>query len=271
MKVWKKLLLGTVAAFGISTSASSAIVTDFVFMVDESGSMGGVQNNLKSNIPLFASLMSAGGIDARYALVGFGASNPAPRLLTDLTDPTSFQTAAQGLLINGGTEPGFTATAFALNQLDNQTSTISFRNNALKNLVIFSDEDNDGIGATVNSGTVIGTTSQLLVDGLIKDANALFNAVVSGGGASTGLSGYAPLATGNGGQVFSLSTFASSDTATVQQFVNDFAAAKLQEIQDFCDLNPNDPACTGGQVPVPGTLLLLGLGLIGLRVRQMMA
>jgi hypothetical protein len=35
---------------------------------------------------------------------------------------------------------------------------------------------------------------------------------------------------------------------------------------DFCEQNPNDPACIGGSVPTPATIGLIGLGLLGLRL-----
>lgn len=37
---------------------------------------------------------------------------------------------------------------------------------------------------------------------------------------------------------------------------------------DRCDANPNDPLCVSVNVPVPSTLLILGLGLLALRVSR---
>jgi hypothetical protein len=254
--------LGFAAALGTAPSAQSAILTDIIMIVDESGSMGNVQANLRNNIGLFASILSAGGIDAQYGLVGYGSNTIVPRMLTDLTDPTSFATAAQGLLINGGIEPGYTATAFALNQLDNQSSLFSFRANAVKNIIIFTDEPSNG--DTIARGTVGGfAVTYATVDSLLTNANALFNAVLRG---TSTINSYSGLATAHGGNVYDLNGLNTTDQTVVSAFVDAFARSKLQEIIDFCTANPNDPACQGGpgQVSEPGALALLGIGLMGL-------
>lgn len=275
MKNWKKFVTGAVAALGISSGASAAIITDFVFIVDESGSMSTVQSNLQANIPEFAQILSDGGVDAQYALVGYGSSGVVPRLLSDLTDPASLQTAAANLVIDGGIEDGYAATGFALNALDGQTDLISFREDSIINLVIFTDEDADvGDGGT-SGGNILDYAA---TNTLVGDNGALFNAVVNSSAAdstdfSFGINGYRELAENNGGQVFDLSAFAGFDQAAIEQFVDDFANAKLQEtIIAFCDRpeNANAPQCTG-QVPVPGTLFLFGLGLVGLGARRALA
>ncbi len=263
MKI-KKLAVATalaVVASGFGVAANAAIIkTDIVMIVDESGSMGTVQANLRNNIGLFASILSAGGVDAQYGLVGYGNSSVVPRMLTNLTTPTAFATAAQGLQISGGTEPGYIATAFALNVLDGQTSLFNFRGDAIKNFILFTDEPSNG--DTAARGTVGGSAVTLTtVDGLLTNANALFNAVLSG---TSTITSYSSLATNHSGAVFALSGLNTTDQTVVQDFVTTFANAKLQETLDFCDLNPNDPACQGGTVPEPASLGLLGLGLFGL-------
>lgn len=84
------------AAAAIAPVHAAPILSDIVFVVDESGSMGTVQANLRANIGLFASILTGTGqVDAQYGLVGYGDRAIVPRMVTDLTDPTSFATAAQ--------------------------------------------------------------------------------------------------------------------------------------------------------------------------------
>lgn len=243
----------------VGTAQAAPIKTDIIMIVDESGSMGNVQANLRTNIGLFASILSSSGIDARYGLVGYGSSGVVPRMLTDLTTADAFATAALGLLTNGGTEPGYTASAFALNGLDGQTPTFSFRNDAVKNLIIYTDEPSNGDTASRGAigGAAVNATN---LDALIKSERALYNAVLRG---TSTENSYRDLATGNGGQVFSLADLGSSDPQEVEDFVVAFARAKAQETIEFCELNPNDPACQN-VVSAPGTLALAGLGLFGL-------
>ncbi|WP_207540455.1 vWA domain-containing protein [Sabulicella rubraurantiaca] len=264
----RKILAAPLAALACliaSVSNAAPIRTDIVFVVDESGSMGGVQANLRNNIAAFANILSAGGVDARYALVGYGDSNVVPRLISNVTDASSFATAAQGLRTNGGTEPGYSAIAFALNGLDNQSSTLNFRANSLTNIILITDEPSIGDACTVSRPLCVNAAAvtAAVADSLLKSRQALLNSVLSN---SDTIAAYGNLTTSNGGQVFDLSQFGSPNQQVVQQFVTTFANAKLQEIVDTCQTNPNLPGCNpnGTPVPAPGGLLLLIGGLAGL-------
>ena len=257
------LLSGSLMGLGLSAQAAP-IRTDIIMIVDETGSMGNVQTNLRSNIGLFASILSGGGlVDAQYGLVGYGSSSTVPRMLTDLTDPAGFASAAAGLRTNGSVELGYTASAFALNELDGQSSLFSFRPDALINLIIFTDDRSNG--DTVSRGAVGGSAvTESILDELIKDNNALYNAVLRG---SLAINSFSALATGNHGQVFDLNALNSSDQAVVESFVTAFASAKLNETIDFCTANPTAPGCQPtdpSQVPEPGILALVALGMVSL-------
>lgn len=243
------------AALGASSASHALIQSDIVFMVDESGSMSNVQTNLRNNIGTFASILAAGGLDVRFALVGYGSSTVAPHVLTDFTNATNFAAAALGLVINGGTEPGYTATAFSLNAFGG--THLNYRTNAVKNLMIFTDEASNGDTAARGGGTA---WTEALVDAQLTANNALFNAITRSGA----ITSYDDLASNHGGQTFDLNGLNTTDQSVVSAFVQTFASAKLQETIDFCTANPTAPECRGSSVPEPGSLALLGLALAGL-------
>ncbi len=262
-KFFSGLILGTAVA--VSPAHAAPILSDIVFVVDESGSMGNVQANLRTNIGLFASILTGTGqVNAQYGLVGYGSGSPAPRLITDFTDATNFSTAAQGLVTNGASEPGYTATAFALNGLDGQSSLFSFRNNAVKNIIILTDEPSNG--DFIRRGSVGGqAVSESVLDGLLTSNNALYNGVLRN---NSTIASYQQLISDHGGTVFDLNLFNTTDQTIVQNFVTDFANKKLQETLDFCQLNPTDPACQpSASVPDPYSFALIGLVLFVLVLR----
>lgn len=259
-KIIKKILTITALCGMVNSASAGLIKTDIVMIVDESGSMSTVQTNLVNNIGLFASILAAGGVDAQFALVGYGSSSSTSgsnyiRSLTDFVNATDFALAAANLVASGGTEPAFDASAFALNALTNESGNFTFRNDAVKNLIIYTDEPSNGDSEYDYAST----------DALIKSNNALYNAVLQGNSAINSLGG---LATGNGGQVFDLLGLNTTDQSVVTAFVETFANAKLQETLDFCTLNPSDPACVSVGVPEPASLAIFALGLMGLAGRR---
>ncbi len=114
---------------------------DFIFIVDESGSMAGEQSFLQVQIPsLNAGLQERNITDNRFGLVGFGASNPSPRSVSVngglFGTAEQFAAAADTLIVNGATEDGYAGLIFALDNYE-------FRPGVLPVLVLVTDEDRD--------------------------------------------------------------------------------------------------------------------------------
>lgn len=263
MKSFTKLIAAGVAAVSTVVSAHAAVIqTDIVFIVDETGSMSNVQANVRNNIGLFSSILAAGGVQARFALVGFGYTGGTAademRILSDFTDATGFATAAQNLQSYGGPEPGLAATAYTLGQVDGQTDFLSY-NGSLKNLIIISDTSSNGDYEYPVGGA---TPTETMIDQLLTDANALYNGILSGGAVYS----YDTPIANHGGTIFDLNTFNTTDQTIIEQFVTDFANVKLQEVIDFCTANPTAPECRPVETSEPGMIGLFGLGLMGLGV-----
>jgi len=130
-----------VAAPVLSSLSGAVRSADFIFVVDESGSMSGEQNFLEEQVPsLEAGLVGASVTGSRYALVGFGSGNPEPRPFTvgagQFGTAAEFQTAAKTLETSGGTEDGYAGIAYTL-------ANYKFRSGVLPVIVLVTDEDRD--------------------------------------------------------------------------------------------------------------------------------
>lgn len=168
-------LTGALAlGLAVTPSALGASFADFVFVVDESGSMYGEHSWLRSVVgDLDASLQAKGlGIGSesnRYGLVGFGNGYGGNLGRTvsvggDLFGNASqLATATNFLTTSGWFEDGYSAIDYALNNY-------SFRNGAAVNFVLITDEDRDIGDRSLNFNSILSG---------LQAKNALLNVVVN--------------------------------------------------------------------------------------------
>lgn len=268
----------------VAGHALAADYADIVFIVDESGSMSGEHAWLPGMAAaLESNLISASvgnGTDAadynRYALVGYGRSNPTA--ITHFLGGNQWGTAADlvnpnpSLATSGGTEDGWQAIDYFF---DNYTT----RGSAALNVILVTDEDRDkldssltynailaalqgknallnvAVNATFTPSGSLGVDSEgiaYLADGSGGFTSALGGAYSSGFG--TTKADYIDLAWATGGAAWDLNKLRLGGL-TAQSFTKAFVDIKVAEI---IIQPPTD------EVPEPATMLLFGTGLIGL-------
>lgn len=247
-----------VAMFSATTCVQAADV-NIVALVDESGSMSGEHTFLGTFIPQVESdLLSLGGLTSSYSLIGYGASNPAPHEFTvgmgQFGTAAEFVTASGSLVTNGGTEDGYAAIKFALDNL-------TFDAGASVAFVLVTDEDRDNTDATLdyasilallqgqnialtgilnqsmtdaNSNTALGTDG---TDSFVADGNGGFvqTAGINYGSAfGTTNADYTQLSLATGGCVADLNQLRAGGT-TAQSFSGAFLNCLTAAIQEQVD------------------------------------
>lgn len=126
-------------------------LADFVFLIDNSGSMIEEQQAVKDNLKAFVDSLVARKIDFRLGAVRFGqaANSGGPILMNNgsLTgDPTFFKTLLDQMTIDGGFEPGIEAVLQG-------ASGFSFRPGSQRHFLLITDEDSDGGNLTTAINT----------------------------------------------------------------------------------------------------------------------
>lgn len=226
---------------------------------------------------LDAALAAAGVTSRNYGLIGFGSSGA--RIyggyvggVTSLTTAAAVKAATSSLETSGGTEDGYQALDFALNNY-NLTSQA-------RNFILISDEDRDNMKASLTASSMASALSannailnavvdNSLYDGAnnaaigvtskgeayIADGSGGFQKAaggVIGHGMGTTTQDYANLATASGGAVWDLKLLRAGGL-TATSFTNAFIDGKVREIEGQIPT-----------VPVPAPALMLVSGLFGL-------
>lgn len=159
---------------------------DIVFLMDNSGSMGGEINAVRNNVFSFVDALDASGVNYNLGLTRFGqsgGSNPLVEENGQLTGDADYfkNTIWQRNFASGGYEPSHLA-------ITQSASTFNFRPGAQRIFILITDENSDG-----------STTQQQALNALTSSSTTLYVLTTSGL-----FNYYGPLASGTNGQLYNI-------------------------------------------------------------------
>jgi len=161
-------------------------ILDFIFLIDNSGSMGPEQQQVKDNVSAFVDSLAKRQIDFRLGLVRFGQSlNGGQPIAVNngvLTgDINVFKSWLNLLTIDGGFEPGIAAVFTG-------ATGFGFRPGSQRHFLLITDEDSDGgdLAQTITTCQNNGITVHAAVDCNFGASQADYCAATSIRGATGG-------------------------------------------------------------------------------------
>lgn len=150
------VLAGAVIALTTSGANAQIAQTDIIFIVDESGSMGGEHTFLPGFVTNLDTTLAGRGVTQRnFGLAGFGGGGPGNLGRTFnvgaglLGTAAEFGTAAGNLVLTGAFEDGFSAVNFALNNYPAAAPGAS------RTFVLVTDEDRDNGNNALTAQTMV--------------------------------------------------------------------------------------------------------------------
>jgi hypothetical protein len=243
MLVFKRFAVvgAVVLALGLGGAASAATIdADLMFVVDGSGSMGDDFTELGLGMTTFVNALQADSRigSVRVGLVRYSLNQLLQINLTD--DLTVFDGLSRGKG-NFATENPLHAVDFAVTN-----SAISYRPDAVKTVILITDEEGDDWNSYSNAFGSGGSALVALLDDL-----GFLNNVIHNPGKRGSTENYSQIALPYGA-LFDIMDF----RANPMNFLTSFAAVKVQE---FVDVREQE-ALSAVPLPAGGWLLLGGLG-----------